>query len=479
MQLGKSIARASKNAWSYSGVEARVRDATSNDPAGPSVLQMSEIAQSSFNQQDCVEIVTMLDRRLNDKGKNWRHVWKSLTLLDYLAHYGNYAVVRYFRNNIHLIKTLKEFQHVDENGTDVGRNVREQAVALSSFLLDDDRLRRERGNGGKSIHDGRSLSRHLADPHALPERDKEKESTGRPRSLSQPISTSSDSARRARQQAREREAKEVAGAMRASKEDEERRLGLLRAQAGETLFGEFAKPEKRSNSAPLVELAPETGPPPQDPMQQLYEAQLRQNAMLQAQQQEQQQQALFALQVQQQQQAQAQAEANYLAFQQQQQQQQMFDAMAQQAAYEQFQAQAQAQYAAQMQMQQPAFAFSASPPSATTTPGANNPFAASFASPASTTSSSSYSPLSFSHPPSSSSPSLSPPPQPSLSLSPSPSLLSPTQSRPRASTTSALPDDHQRAQLEGLFGAGAAGPGVDTFGNVGQARMPSGYAGHH
>lgn len=39
----------------------------------------------------------MLDKRLNDKGKNWRHVWKSLTLLDYLAHSGNFAVVRYFR----------------------------------------------------------------------------------------------------------------------------------------------------------------------------------------------------------------------------------------------------------------------------------------------------------------------------------------------------------------------------------------------
>lgn len=168
------------------------------------------------------------------------------------------------------------------------------------LLLDVDRLRRERGNGGKSILDTCSLSRHLADPHALPS------SSSRPRSVSQPLPTSSDNARKLRQAAREKEAKELGLAMQASKEDEAKRLGLLREQAGETLFGEFERLQERSNrcawtrfpppppeetqhppffpcSAPLVELAPDTGPPPPDPMQQLYEARLRQNAMLQAQ----------------------------------------------------------------------------------------------------------------------------------------------------------------------------------------------------
>lgn len=37
---------------------------------------MNEIAQMTFNQQDFVEIMEMLDKRLNDKGKNWRHVFK-------------------------------------------------------------------------------------------------------------------------------------------------------------------------------------------------------------------------------------------------------------------------------------------------------------------------------------------------------------------------------------------------------------------
>ena len=43
---------------------------------GPSGTQMNEIAQMTYNQQDFVEIMEMLDKRLNDKGKNWRHVFK-------------------------------------------------------------------------------------------------------------------------------------------------------------------------------------------------------------------------------------------------------------------------------------------------------------------------------------------------------------------------------------------------------------------
>jgi len=35
---------------------------------------MNEIAQFTYNQQDFVEVMEMLDKRLNDKGKNWRHV---------------------------------------------------------------------------------------------------------------------------------------------------------------------------------------------------------------------------------------------------------------------------------------------------------------------------------------------------------------------------------------------------------------------
>lgn len=49
--LGKGVLRVAKNyTKGYSDVQAKVRDATSNDPWGPSGTQMNEIAQMTFNQ---------------------------------------------------------------------------------------------------------------------------------------------------------------------------------------------------------------------------------------------------------------------------------------------------------------------------------------------------------------------------------------------------------------------------------------------
>lgn len=64
----------------------------------------------------------MLDKRLNDKGKNWRHVLKSLKVLDYCLHEGSELVVTWARKNIYIIKTLREFQYIDEDNRDVGQN---------------------------------------------------------------------------------------------------------------------------------------------------------------------------------------------------------------------------------------------------------------------------------------------------------------------------------------------------------------------
>jgi len=76
----------------------------------------------SNSPSDFYEIMDMLDKRLNDKGKNWRHVLKSLKVLDYCLHEGSELVVTWARKNIYIIKTLREFQYVDEEGRDVGQN---------------------------------------------------------------------------------------------------------------------------------------------------------------------------------------------------------------------------------------------------------------------------------------------------------------------------------------------------------------------
>ncbi|GMF50121.1 unnamed protein product [[Candida] boidinii] len=101
----------------------------------------------------------MLDKRLNDKGKNWRHIAKSLTVLDYLIRYGSGDVVLWAKDNLYVIKTLREFQVSDSTGRDQGAIIRVKAKELTSLLLDDERLRQERDLARERMRDRRSRRR--------------------------------------------------------------------------------------------------------------------------------------------------------------------------------------------------------------------------------------------------------------------------------------------------------------------------------
>uniref|UniRef100_A0A914Y2V4 ENTH domain-containing protein n=1 Tax=Panagrolaimus superbus TaxID=310955 RepID=A0A914Y2V4_9BILA len=104
---------------------------------------MSEIADLTNDPMAFTEIMVMLWKRLNDHGKNWRHVYKSLVLLDYLIKCGNEKVAQQCRENIYSIETLKDFQHIEDN-RDQGLNVREKAKQMVALLNDEERLKNER-----------------------------------------------------------------------------------------------------------------------------------------------------------------------------------------------------------------------------------------------------------------------------------------------------------------------------------------------
>lgn len=127
----------------YTEAEVKVREATSNDPWGPSTTLMSEISDLTYNIVALGDIMRMIWKRLNDHGKNWRHVYKSLVLLDYLIKNGNEKVAQQCKEHIVAIQTLKDFQYIEEN-KDQGANVRDKAKQLVALLRDDDRLKQER-----------------------------------------------------------------------------------------------------------------------------------------------------------------------------------------------------------------------------------------------------------------------------------------------------------------------------------------------
>ncbi|CAJ0849322.1 8652_t:CDS:2, partial [Entrophospora sp. SA101] len=128
----------------YSDIQAKVRTATSNDPWGANSTLMAEIAQATFKHHEFMEIAEMIDKRLNDHGKNWRHVYKALVLLDYCLHLGSQDVVSYAKENLYVVKTLREFQYIDDDLKDQGQNVRQRAKEITELLQDDERLQHER-----------------------------------------------------------------------------------------------------------------------------------------------------------------------------------------------------------------------------------------------------------------------------------------------------------------------------------------------
>ncbi|PIA17264.1 ENTH-domain-containing protein [Coemansia reversa NRRL 1564] len=143
----KGVLRTVKNyTKGYTPIQMKVRKATSNEPGSPPGSLMSEIAQATFNQTDFLGVMEIIDKRMNDKGRLWRHVFKALTVLDFLLHAGSPYVVEYAIDNIFIVKTLREFQHIDDSGRDQGSNVRQKAKELTALLSDPAKLKEERKN---------------------------------------------------------------------------------------------------------------------------------------------------------------------------------------------------------------------------------------------------------------------------------------------------------------------------------------------
>eukprot|EP00095_Tigriopus_kingsejongensis_P005491 maker-scaffold619_size123246-snap-gene-0.30 protein:Tk05491 transcript:maker-scaffold619_size123246-snap-gene-0.30-mRNA-1 annotation:"clathrin interactor 1-like" len=143
--------KATNLVMNYTDTEAKVRDATNDDPWGPSGQQMQEVATFTFTYEQFPEAMGMLWKRmLVDNHTNWRRTYKSLLLLDYLLKNGSERVVTSAREHVYDLKTLENYSFVDENGKDQGVNIRHKVTDLADFIQDDDRLRDERKKAKKN-----------------------------------------------------------------------------------------------------------------------------------------------------------------------------------------------------------------------------------------------------------------------------------------------------------------------------------------
>ena len=87
----------------------------------------------------------MIYKRFTEKAaEEWRQIYKGLQLLEFLIKNGSERVVDDARSHLTLLKMLRQFHFIDQNGKDQGINVRNRAKELAELLSDVDRIRAER-----------------------------------------------------------------------------------------------------------------------------------------------------------------------------------------------------------------------------------------------------------------------------------------------------------------------------------------------
>ncbi|KAL8122448.1 clathrin interactor EPSIN 2-like isoform X1 [Apium graveolens] len=125
-------------------VEQKVLDATSNEPWGPHGSSLADIAQATRNYHEYQIIMSIIWKRINDTGKNWRHVYKALTILEYLVANGSERVIDEIKEHGYQISTLSGFQYIDSGGRDQGLNVRKKSQILVALVNNKERIQEVR-----------------------------------------------------------------------------------------------------------------------------------------------------------------------------------------------------------------------------------------------------------------------------------------------------------------------------------------------
>ncbi|KAM0821423.1 hypothetical protein ACQ4PT_072228 [Festuca glaucescens] len=122
-------------------LEQKVLDATSDEPWGPHGSALSELAQATKKYSECQMVMGVLWTRLAERDSNWRHVYKALTIIEYLIANGSERAVDDILDHYSKISVLSSFEFVEPNGKDAGINVRKKVETLVGIINDKDRIK--------------------------------------------------------------------------------------------------------------------------------------------------------------------------------------------------------------------------------------------------------------------------------------------------------------------------------------------------
>lgn len=122
-------------------LEQKVLDATSDEPWGPHGSALSELAQATKKYSECQMVMGVLWSRLAERDSNWRHVYKALTIIEYLIANGSERAVDDILDHYSKISVLSSFEFVEPNGKDCGINVRKKVETLVGIINDKERIK--------------------------------------------------------------------------------------------------------------------------------------------------------------------------------------------------------------------------------------------------------------------------------------------------------------------------------------------------
>ncbi|KAH7574309.1 hypothetical protein JRO89_XS03G0280300 [Xanthoceras sorbifolium] len=125
-------------------IEQKVLDATDNEPWGPHGTALAEIAQATKKFTECQMVMNVLWTRLGETGKDWRYVYKALSVIEYLVSHGSERAVDEIIEHTFQISALSSFEYVEPNGKDMGINVRKKAETIAALLNNKDKIQEVR-----------------------------------------------------------------------------------------------------------------------------------------------------------------------------------------------------------------------------------------------------------------------------------------------------------------------------------------------
>ncbi|KAL5034931.1 hypothetical protein BDV3_004425 [Batrachochytrium dendrobatidis] len=146
LEQATTMVKKVKNAvMNYTEYEAKVRDATNNDPWGTSSTLMMDIANATSHYGHFNDIMNTIYKRFQEPaGPTWRQTYKSLQLLEYLIKNGSEKVIDSARGHVYDLRALLSYTYVDDKKKDQGMNVKNRAKEIIELLENDEKLRTER-----------------------------------------------------------------------------------------------------------------------------------------------------------------------------------------------------------------------------------------------------------------------------------------------------------------------------------------------